>query len=474
MIYRIYGNSDLSKLGFPSEASIKTYLAGGIFQHAQGRYRYSQTFYADKIILSRKGWAYGHFEIDHAEDPTPLDRECYPNTEKVFIVKKSTLYGTPVKLYQKPNSNNLNTLQYRVTQNGLSINEDDFNRIANAAGTTKEFGPHDPIGEIERRFCRICYNSHGWRKPDRTADEVKDSYYGKNGFGHEEWLFNYDWRIDGFKYGFLQPFTNNLANYQGSTYSIVLYTKKNGFTLLAGTIRNLYVPTDAELKHAYDEMQSKGWLKQMHDDLSVLKNVNSAALANNEPGLIINCKFRPEDVTLFDPMPEFAAGSKPTTVERYELLHADENPLPQWQPKSGRKRSEEPYLRAAQTGMIVDPAHTRLQNRLHDWLVEKHGVDAVQLEWDCVDLRLCVNGEVTFFEIKTDSSAKRCIRNALGQLFEYSSYPTHAKAKQWIIVGFPPPTFDDIDYLQHLRKIFQLPVYYAQFNEITGGINATV
>ncbi len=473
--YRIYGNSDPSSEGFETPDEIKAYIAGGIFKESQGRYRYSQRFFADRIILSHKGRAYGHFDIDHPEEPTDEDRRKYSKTKQVFVVTKSTLYEKPVQLYRKTGSPDAERFKYKVGHPGLEIFEDDFNKILADAGTLQPFWPNDEAGSIERRYCRICYNSNGWRKPDGSAGEVTASYYAQHGFGHEEWLFNYEWCIDGYKYGFLQPFTKRLANYQGKTFSIILYTKKGGHRLLAGTISKVYVPHDDELASAFGQIEANGWFEQMREDVLALRDTNVDALAGNEPGLIINVRFRPEDVVLYEPMPEFPAGSKPTTTDRYELLLGDDGELPSIKHSpTPKKRSELQYLRAAQKGTPVDPAHTRLQNKLYDWLCEMHGPDAVRLELEWVDLQLTEGGTVTFFEIKTDSSAKRCIRNALGQLFEYSTYATESKAHKWMIVGDPTPTQDDADYLKHLRSLYNIPLFYAQFDWKTGSLRPPI
>jgi len=95
------------------------------------------------------------------------------------------------------------------------------------AGKTKTI----PAEVTDHRYCRICYNSNGWRRPTGTADETTDSYYAKHGFGHEEWLFNYEWCIDGFKYAFLQPF-NGVAGHRGKWFSLKLFTNLGGRSFL--------------------------------------------------------------------------------------------------------------------------------------------------------------------------------------------------------------------------------------------------
>jgi hypothetical protein len=130
------------------------------------------------------GKAHGHFEIDHAEEPTAADLNDYERTKNVFVVEKTTLYEKRVPL---------NKLGYRVTQRGLSIDQHDVERIVAAAGQLTTFTRDAPY---DRRYCRLCYNLDGWNRPRGAAEEA-GTYFAENGLGHEEWLFRYEWCIDG-------------------------------------------------------------------------------------------------------------------------------------------------------------------------------------------------------------------------------------------------------------------------------------
>ncbi|MGC1784471.1 MAG: hypothetical protein WA708_18245 [Acidobacteriaceae bacterium] len=74
------------------------------------------------------------------------------------------------------------------------------------------------------------------------------------------------------------------------------------------------------------------------------------------------------------------------------------------------------------------------------------------------------NGEYAYFEIKTGLSAQSCIREALGQLLEYSYWPGAEKATRLVIVGEPPFDKKAKAYLETLRKQFSLPLEYRQFD----------
>ena len=115
--------------------------------------------------------------------------------------------------------------------------------------------------------------------------------------------------------------------------------------------------------------------------------------------------------------------------------------------------------------------HNDLQYRLYQVLSKKFGKKAVGTEvltgnGTQIDAVLKRTGGYWFYEIKTGTTARSCIREALAQLLEYSYWPGSQNAKRLIIVG--EPSLDDKakQYLQTMRKKFNLPVYYEQLEMV--------
>jgi hypothetical protein len=73
-----------------------------------------------------------------------------------------------------------------------------------------------------------------------------------------------------------------------------------------------------------------------------------------------------------------------------------------------------------------------------------------------------------FYEIKTGTSARACIRDALAQLIEYSYWPGVQEAERLIIIGEPSLDAEGGGFLRCLRERFGLPIYYQQFRMDTG------
>ncbi|MYB40403.1 hypothetical protein F4X86_04025 [Candidatus Saccharibacteria bacterium] len=323
---------------------------------------------------------------------------------------------------------------------------------------------------MHNRFCRICWNILGWRKPSGASIETAaSSYVAKHRFGHEEWLFNYEWLIDGFQYGHLQPIGKYLNRYAGNHCAIMLYTiTPDKSVLLVGKISDVYVPTEPELKRVLDTYTERNWLGQMREQVKKVGG-SPGDLENPTPQAIANVRFRPEDVSLFDPHPRVVGEHTITRHRRYHPYYwTDNDPLTDVKPpayiRNDPRRSERERIRAAQKASIVDPQHTRLQNRLYDYLCSLYGAEHIHYERNHVDLAVTMPEGEVYFEIKIEASAKRCIRLALGQLLEYAHYPDDSRAVRFVVVGDAPLNQEEQTYLVHLREQYQIPVYYSRFD----------
>ncbi len=109
--------------------------------------------------------------------------------------------------------------------------------------------------------------------------------------------------------------------------------------------------------------------------------------------------------------------------------------------------------------------HNDLQKTLYEKLCQLYGrenVGAEQLNGGqtSVDLVLKQLDKYWYYEIKTASTAKECIRQAMGQLLEYSYWPKNQEADKLVIVGEPKIDEDAKAYLNMLKNKFNLPLEY--------------
>ena len=107
--------------------------------------------------------------------------------------------------------------------------------------------------------------------------------------------------------------------------------------------------------------------------------------------------------------------------------------------------------------------YNELQAALFSHLCDVHGEENVSGEQDCglgkfVDVAVRNEDEYVYYEIKTGYSPQSCIREALGQLMEYSFWPGAQEAGGLVVVGEASLDDEVSDYLDRLLGKFSLPL----------------
>jgi hypothetical protein len=198
-----------------------------------------------------------------------------------------------------------------------------------------------------------------------------------------------------------------------------------------------------------------------------------ASALDGPPADIINVRFEESKVRFFDPRFILPKGHVASRNARYHpfnwispITNTTNSPttVRAARRKNAKKKSENDRKRAAIEGTTYSPRRNILQNALDKFLRRLYGKDAVKYERDFVDVQLHRDNQIIFFEIKMGLTAKSCIREALGQLFEYNMYPAQRRATEMVVVGEPTATPDDIAYISYLRSEFGVPLRYIRWN----------
>lgn len=113
--------------------------------------------------------------------------------------------------------------------------------------------------------------------------------------------------------------------------------------------------------------------------------------------------------------------------------------------------------------------HNALQAALFSHLCDLHSAEHVSGEQDngtgkFVDVAVRDGDNYIYYEIKTSLSPQCCIREAFGQLMEYSYWPGAQQAAAMVIVGESPLDSKAEEYLRFLNIKFSLPLTYRQFD----------
>lgn len=111
--------------------------------------------------------------------------------------------------------------------------------------------------------------------------------------------------------------------------------------------------------------------------------------------------------------------------------------------------------------------HNDLQKVLFNELCKEYGKKRVGTEivngsGGRIDAVVKTDSGYIYFEIKVGQSLQTCIRNAIGQLMEYSFWPNSQQAASLVIVGEPAPDNESRAYLNRLQKEFAIPISYRQ------------
>ncbi|MGR3857183.1 hypothetical protein [Chryseobacterium indologenes] len=373
------------------------------------------------------------------------------------------------------------------------INVNDIWEIINCFDNLIELYEKVTFGDIviEKRFARLTWNTNGWVKPSGPLGKSKnkDTHEGKYGYGHEEWLFDTSKLIDGYHYGFLEPirkqqqaFTDN--QYNVWLYTINNYTKKRYYIGEIDNVEVLSIEEAEEIKQIYID---RHWHAEMQKQIRE-SGANSDGFSNWKGVDLFNIRFLPEKLRFNADYFELPKNSKVQSLSRYTFGKFTEDLTPELIAKG----FEFPFL-SVSDGFLDDEAdnekietityervakpievqyvHKAISKRLKSSLIKMYGVENVQDELPAgygnnkIDMVVKIDDHYVFYEIKSYNSSRTSIREALGQLLEYSCWVDNINANKLVIVSQKlGDTEDAIKYINHLRDNFNLPIYFQTFD----------
>lgn len=310
---------------------------------------------------------------------------------------------------------------------------------------------------MKEKISKICWNDFKWSKPSGTNGKSPsiESHENKTGYGHEEWVLDKSRIIKGFHYGFLQPLNLKTDRHVGKVYKIWLYTITNNQKFLVGYIDNAICISKDESKDIYKVYKYNGWIKEMVSELANA-GINPINLRKTPASIYFNVKFKVKDIKFLDEFQVISDKDKNLTTTRYKLL----DKIADFKFIEIKQKATDSYSRKSVSETIVDPYHSKIQNTLSKILRANKEYKNIKVEEKHIDVQATLNnGDLHFFEIKTDTP-KNNIRQAFGQLLEYSFFPESSKAAKLFVVGDEVPKEEVKKYLKHLRLKTKLEIYY--------------
>ncbi|HEV2986992.1 MAG TPA: hypothetical protein VG759_01015 [Candidatus Angelobacter sp.] len=123
--------------------------------------------------------------------------------------------------------------------------------------------------------------------------------------------------------------------------------------------------------------------------------------------------------------------------------------------------SEEVYYRETPAmRKVITPRHNGLSNEFRRWLARQYGINAIQ-ERERIDIRFAWKEQSVLVELKVcfGVGTTKSIREALGQVLEYTHYPKRKSAENWLIVLDEEPSSGDKYFIERLRAECLLPLF---------------
>jgi hypothetical protein len=118
------------------------------------------------------------------------------------------------------------------------------------------------------------------------------------------------------------------------------------------------------------------------------------------------------------------------------------------------------YFSNGNKGYVASRKHSEIQQALYNQLKTEFPGDLARIEFNYVDVRVDFKDKIYFYEVKSDTHAGDCIRNALGQLVAYPYKETDQKKNFLYVVGENEPNGLDVDFLNFLNKKYDLNIEY--------------
>ena len=333
----------------------------------------------------------------------------------------------------------------------------------------------------EFRFSPIGFNAGGWKRPTAGSSqhEARTSFRFQWEYGFEDWLFRDEWLIGGWRYGFVQGVQRGYEQHVADAHPIdlLLYTREpDRRRRLVALIWNLEVLDEKQASAAVDEFIKRGWHATMRQEALAIGGRPMTVKPPQIRHEILNVRYRPENLELL-PRDRYAPPDSPFyrcwryqfyLGRNHKISAEDFSPsAPKKARKvrvsSGRSPSVESYFRSGSQGREITPEHAMMQAALVKRLRKVHGPKAVSAEKYWIDVLVEKENEAWIYEIKSDLRPMTVMRQAIGQLLEYSFRYQCSQDRlvtKLFFVGRNAPNQDEEAYLLSLQGLFQISIDY--------------
>lgn len=334
----------------------------------------------------------------------------------------------------------------------------------------------------DKRIMRLTWNSNNWEYPcghswrEKNQENSNIAYENQYGYGHEEWLFNERFRIDGYQYGYIRG-VNNLSSEIEVIDQITLYAiREDKQRCLVGNLFNVEIIEGVEEDAKKIENLISAYKPAMIEEL---QEVNADFEHFKHEQLLPNVKFLWDMAEILQPpIPvDFLDGAEFNRFQAYYLKDELIEPIQkEFETKSkfnfqaGKASNTGEYTKATSKKQTkVKRRHGEITDDLYDYLIafgnniNDISVEKTRVGGAIIDVALKVSNGYELFEVKTSNSALNNIRQSIGQIFEYALLDGDVKCDRLVIVGPAAMRYNEKEYFNRLKKLININLEYWEY-----------
>lgn len=128
--------------------------------------------------------------------------------------------------------------------------------------------------------------------------------------------------------------------------------------------------------------------------------------------------------------------------------------------KETESKNIAPQQRQGSVSIIANQYHNELQNELFELLKKQYGDRNVHMEKNYVDIIVELQDKEIYYEVKSDSFASQCIRQALGQLLSYVHNNSSTKNVELVVYGKNHPNPSEEKFIKYVSDTLNIPFQY--------------
>ncbi|MEJ0055736.1 MAG: hypothetical protein WDN75_08850 [Bacteroidota bacterium] len=350
-------------------------------------------------------------------------------------------------------------------------------QLENYFALTKKLWP-------DERLMRLTWNRNNWEFPSGHKWNIKsqgtnEAHERQYGYGHEEWLFNSRYRINGFQYGYIRGI-NQMGSDEETVDKLLLFTidpvSKNRY--LVGRLNDVEIIERYEPEQVIITPVVTFHLSQMAEELS---NVGADVSHFRQVGFVANVRFSWAAAEIFN-TPILFNQIKGRQYNRFQPYKIDA-PLQKaidgelrakakltFQP--GKAASSPSYEKSSEAKKTtVQRRHGTITDDLYEFHLLYRGFSPEQLSCEktrvggqIVDFAINANQSFSLFEVKTASVGLRNVRLAIGQLLEYALLDQTTIIDKLAIVGPADLNKDELEYFRRIQSTIKLKLEYWSYS----------